>query len=305
MGIYALLLCGGNYRSWIAIGRADPVQFEPTGPATLLSGPLAPALNENLIYLMLVLNVVFVLGLFHRVLGPIYGALVCFVLAYRNSWGMVYHVDNLWVMHIMILGLVPAASAWSLDSWIQRLRSSGHLPVLQWPPAPERVHWWYGWPIHLMCAVTMITYFLAGVAKVNGEAGWRWALGSNLRDQIAYDALYKELIDLEGASAAIWFIYDHPEALIPAATLALVLELGAPLALLNRRLGQVYSFGLIGMHWGIKLSMRLTFPYPIYGVAFLSFFRPERWVASLQTGAARLWNWWSSRGAPDVPSAQP
>jgi hypothetical protein len=139
----------------------------------------------------------------------------------------------------------------------------------------------YGWPIRLLCAVAAICYLLAGVAKVTGKAGWSWALGTNLLDQIAYDTLYKELIDPHRASTTLQYVYHIPYVLMPAAVMSLVLELGAPIALLHRKIGYVWSGMVYGMHWGIKILMTLTFEYPISGAAFLCFFpveKPVLWV---------------------------
>ena len=36
-------------------------------------------------------------------------------------------------------------------------------------PAPS--HWCYGWPLRLICAITVISYFLAGTAKIAGPLG--------------------------------------------------------------------------------------------------------------------------------------
>ena len=49
----------------------------------------------------------------------------------------------------------------------------------------------------------------------------------------------------------------------------LVLELGAPLALADRRLGWLFAAGAFSMHWGIKVITRITFPYNLSGVLYL------------------------------------
>ena len=76
------------------------------------------------------------------------------------------------------------------------------------------------WPIALVCGVTLITYWLAGLSKVWGPAGWSWAIGDNLRNQVAYDTLNKELLGNYEHSLARFF-FDHPYVLIPGSIIAL------------------------------------------------------------------------------------
>ena len=60
---------------------------------------------------------------------------------------------------------------------------------------------------------------------------------------------------------------------------ALILELGAPLVLLNKRLTWIWAALTLSMHWGIYLIMGIDFPYHTTGLIFLSFFELEKaWV---------------------------
>ncbi|MFT5680923.1 MAG: hypothetical protein ACI8RZ_001829 [Myxococcota bacterium] len=265
VGLYLLHLQVGQHRPWLRISRAGDDTFSGVGLASLLSAPLDVGLWGTLLIASIVLNVVFILGIAHRFVAPVFAVLLAFVLGYRNSWGQIYHVNNLAMIHAGILALAPAAHAWSVDAWLAGRRRL----------EPLADGWQFGWGIRLMSVATVSAYFLAGVAKVTGSAGWRWALGSNLRDQIAYDALYKELIHPDGGGQWVWLIYDHPGLLIPGALLTLTLELTAPLALLHRRLAWVFAIGMWLAHLGIDVLMTITFPYPLLGVAFLSFFAVE------------------------------
>ena len=60
--------------------------------------------------------------------------------------------------------------------------------------------------------------------------------------------------------------------------LTLVLELGAPLALVQRHLRTVWVLGVWGFHVGVIALMAITFAYPVSGCAFASFFAVERLV---------------------------
>lgn len=265
------------------IGRTDPSLFEPVGLATLLDGPLPPTTFDLLHDTAMGLCLLMLFGVGWRVLGPLTLIVNLFVGCYRVSWGMVYHLGQLPMLHLMVLGLAPATAGVSLDAWARRRwPQSRLLSVLGWQPDGTGSSWHYGWPIQLICVITTLAYFLAGWAKVHGPAGWAWADGKNLLDQVAYDGLYKDLLDKEPASAMIAWSWQHAEVFTLFAVGTLILELGAPIALLHRRVGQLWSVGTVGMHWGIHLMMNLVFPYPISGAAFLSFFPlekllPERW----------------------------
>jgi hypothetical protein len=72
---------------------------------------------------------------------------------------------------------------------------------------------------------------------------------------------------------------DHPGALTVFSMLTLVLELGAPLALVGGRIGKLWVAGAWGFHLGVVLLMNIWFLYPLLGLAFLPFFAVERPVA--------------------------
>jgi uncharacterized membrane protein len=66
-----------------------------------------------------------------------------------------------------------------------------------------------------------------------------------------------------------------------------IVELGAPLALLNRRLGRVWAGLAFLMHWGILFIMEITFRYHLSGILYASFFDVERIPAWLKEQYAR------------------
>ncbi|NJM08483.1 hypothetical protein HC891_23340 [Candidatus Gracilibacteria bacterium] len=55
----------------------------------------------------LLANLAFMLGIGHRVSGPVFAGLLLWLLSYRNSWSMIYHNDNVLVLHALILGFSP------------------------------------------------------------------------------------------------------------------------------------------------------------------------------------------------------
>jgi hypothetical protein len=284
IGAFAFVLVADHYSAWVEISRTSPSLFEPVGVAVVLDRPLPPEVFQGLLLACLAANGAFVLGWRHRGTGPVFAALLLGVLCYRNSWSMIYHSANLVVLHVLILGVAPAADALSLDARRRAGQRAGRNPAGDWR---------YGWPIRLICAVTVVTYFLAGVAKVAGPLGWSWATGTALRSQVAADALRKEVLG-EASSPLFAALYDHVWLFAILAAGSLALELGAPLALLSRRLAWGWAVSAFLMHWGIFFIMGITFRYHLAGVAFAPFFAVEHilpwlWPPAIRDGLARAW----------------
>jgi hypothetical protein len=270
IGAFALYLTAEHYTSWVKIGHTSESLFEPVGVVVFLAKPLPPRVFQGLLITCLVVNVAFIVGWRYRLTGPVFAVLLFGVLSYRNSWSMIYHSANLTVLHVLALGLAPAADALSLDARRRRALA----PAGQAEPDVAG-HWRYGWPIKLICAITVSTYLLAGVAKVAGPLGWSWATAEGLRSQAAADTLRKEVLGDVG-SRLLHAVYDQTWLFAILAPLSLALELGAPLALFNKRLGRAWAFAAFLMHWGIYFLMGITFRYQLSGVAFAPFFDVER-----------------------------
>jgi hypothetical protein len=257
-------------RGVLAVAHTDPKMWDPVGVTTLLAGPVDPGVFAWIHDATVVAAVLFALGAAWRITGPLCAAMLLFVWTYRVSWQMIYHVHHLTMLHVLVLGAAPAAArALSVDAWWAKRRGRP-------PPAPS---WEFGWPIRLLSIVTVTTYCLAGIAKVR-VAGFAWADGHNLLHQVAYDGLYKAVLahPSDEPYPLIRLAFEHPWIMPPLAFLALGLEIGAPLALVHRRVGYVWSALTFGMHWGIHAFMNLVFPYNLFGIAFLSFFEVERVV---------------------------
>lgn len=250
------------------VARKDASLFAPVGLFRVLSGPLNPALFDWIAWLTVLSGVLFVLGFAHRKVGPVFALLLLATLCYRNSWSMVYHSDGALVMHVLILGFARSADAFSIDSLLRRRDGAA--------PAGEDES--YGWPIKLICAVTVAGYLLSGVAKVAGPEGLRWAMGSALREQIATDTIRKEILEGGGMPLA-YALYDSLWLFTLMGVGTLVLELAAPLATMNRRGGRVWAVCTWSMHWGIFLIMGIRFRYQMSFLIFLPFFDCEKLLA--------------------------
>jgi len=243
----------------------DPARFEPVGFASVLSAPLPQALVVVLYVLTLTAGVAFTLGFRYRLFGPSFAVLTLGLTSYRNSWGMIFHTDNLLVAHVCVLGLVDAGAALSLDS---RRVGSG-------PSAHAR----FGWPLRLLCAVTATSYLLAGIAKLK-LSGPVWMEGEILRNYIAYDALRKVLVGSIYSPFGAWLTQlKWPFPII--GVLTMLIELGGlPALIIHPRLAKLWVLGVFCFHVGVLATMAIAFSYPLSMIAFASYFECER-----------IWRW--------------
>ncbi|HUF53547.1 MAG TPA: HTTM domain-containing protein [Dehalococcoidia bacterium] len=234
-------------------------QFAPVGIVGLLGSPLSGDAARLLVAATAAGGVAFVAGWKFRVSGPVFALLLLWTLTYRNSWGQVFHTENILVLHVLILAMSPAADAFSLDA---RGRAA--------PGDDAR----YGWPIRLMCIATVLTYFIAGQTKMR-IAGLDWITTDTLRNYVAYDNVRKvELGDIHSPLGAE--LVRHGWLFPPLAVASLVVELGAPLALLSNRVARAWALAAWVFHAGVFAVMWIVFPYPLLGVAFAPFFTVER-----------------------------
>jgi hypothetical protein len=268
LGAYVLYYLGMRYRMLLKVAASDPALFKPVGVASVLEKPLSIRVFRGMLVATFIANVAFMLGIRHRYTGPLFAGLLLWVLSYRNSWSMIYHNDNVLVLHALVLGLTPSADALSFDALDRR------------EPSAES-DWRYGWPVKLMSTVTALTYFLAGVAKVAGPLGWRWGDGEALRAQVMVDGLRKELLGEEAAPLAD-ALHDRLPLFKALGYGSLLMELGAPAALLDVRLSRLWALNAFAMHWGIYFIMKIKFRYQLSGLVFASFFDLDRVLARLE-----------------------
>lgn len=268
VGVWTLHYLVRRYRMLMKVAASDPALFEPVGVAKGLERPLPTSVFRLLLIATFIANIFFILGFWHRVTGPLFSGLLLWVLCYRNSWSMIYHNDNALALHALVLGMARSADALSLDSLLDASES----------PEP---HWKYGWPVKLMSAITTLTYFLAGVAKVKGPLGWSWAGGEALRSQVAVDGLRKELLG-DGAPRLAYALYSRKSLFGVMGLGSLVLELAAPLFLANKKLSKLWAAGAFQMHWGIYFIMDIKFRYQLTGLVFASFLDLDRILSFLR-----------------------
>ncbi len=250
-------------RRWGVLAKLatmDADGFAPVSIVRVLPSPLVPTAVMATLYVTLALAVVFTLGWRHRIVAPVFAALLLWVTAYRSSWGMIFHSENLLVLHVGILALAPSADAFSLDA---RRRGA---PVEATPD--------HGWPVRLIWLVTVVVYLLAGIAKLRG-AGLDWLGGERLLNHVGHDAVRKAELGANYSSIGAAMLV-HPWLFKPLAWFTLAFELLGPVALLHRRASQVWAASVIAFSWGVAITMAIGFFYPMSGIAFAAFFPVER-----------------------------
>ncbi|MGO1543361.1 MAG: hypothetical protein ACTHXA_03375 [Gulosibacter sp.] len=257
-----------NYRRremFQKLHRQDASRFAPVGVVRILKKPLPPKVADALFEAAQVANILTTLGIAHRVTGPLNAALQLWTVTYRNSWGMIFHNHNGVIAHQAVLGFAPAADALSVDALLRHGRlvpnRVGH----------DRFDRRYGGVATAMNIATTVVYFISGIAKVRSPKGWAWASGDTLRDQIGSDAVRKEVFGSDAPKMA-GALYNSKAQFGLLAVITLIVELGAPLSLAHRRLGQLFAVSAWAMHVGIRIVMGIKFRYNLTGVSYLSYF---------------------------------
>ncbi|MDB4963429.1 MAG: hypothetical protein JWP01_3428 [Myxococcales bacterium] len=240
-----------------AVARLPAQHFKPCGVVQILDTPLPPGVALAITIATCVLMAAFIVGFRFRLLAPFAALALLWTLTYRNSWGMIFHTENLLVMHVLALSVSPAADAWALDR-----RPAQASPI------------GYGWALKLLAAITAVTYVLAAIAKLR-IAGMAWLDGEQLRNQIAVDNLRKALFGDLIAPLATQFL-DHPSGFTVFSVMTIVLELSAPIVLVGPRPARLWCLAAWGFHVGVVLLMNIWFLYPLLGVAFVASLPAER-----------------------------
>ena len=263
VGLYGSIYLAVRLPHLFSYALDDLDRWRPVGLATLASAPTLPVVYQVLVVLTLALSLLFLLGWRFRKVAPIYAAVLLWTLTYSNCWGKILHTDNLLVWHVIALAFAPAADALSLDARAGRRRAG----------EASRD---YGWAIQLMAALTVSIYLLAGIAKLR-NSGFGFVDGETLRNFVAFGNVRKIELGSHHSPIGAW-ASAYPAFFSVLAWGSLALELGAPLALLHRRVGRLWSYGVWGFHLGVLVLMAIGFMYQMTFIAFAPFFRCERLV---------------------------
>lgn len=258
---------------------AEPSAWNPVGILSPLTQPLA----RWIVAATWLMSVVWAFALASdprglspwllRGLSP-FGAVALLVLVtHRSSSGQILWFDILMILHMLVIAAGTMASSRLLAGWALRL---GGL-------------------------ITVVTYVLAGIAKLR-IGGMDWVREGALELHIAWSATRAEVLG-STASPLAGPLVELGFASTPLALIVLAIELCAPVALVNRRCAIAWSIAAWTMHLGIAASMFVVFHWPVTGAAFLPLVliapRPGRQSAAvLRSGHA------NSRSL-EVPKAHP
>jgi hypothetical protein len=244
-----------------SISALPDARFDPVGVFGWLDEPLPVWLVKGFLAFAVACGCASIIGWRYRITGPLFAVSFLLITTYDNSWQHVAHTENLVTLHLAVLAFAPAADAISLDErrWSRPLVSLGVR---------------YGWPVRLMSLITVSTYVIAGIAKQRNGA-LHWITGDVLRNQIAADNLHKILLgDTHSPLGAR--LVGHAWLFPPMALATMVVELGAPLALLRGKVRPLMVGAMWLFHVAILGVMAILFIYPLTLIAYASLLRPER-----------------------------
>lgn len=269
-----------RFRVFTQLAGRDPDGFLGVGVFARIDGPVTGWVVHATLALAVGSGIAAAMGWRYRLSGPAFAFAVLVLTSYRSSWGQQLHFENLFTMHLIVLAFSPAADAWSIDA---RRRQRSSAPGSTGGPTSVA----YGWPLRLACSIVVVTYAIAGVAKLR-YGGWEWIAGDTLRNHIAYSAARLELLGATPTPLAA--VVVRSPGLLPAmAAASVTVELAAPLALLGGRLRNAWVIAAWLMHLGILALMLVGFPYPLFLAAFAPFFPLEQWVGRAQGRLNARW----------------
>ncbi|MBT8241515.1 MAG: HTTM domain-containing protein [Acidimicrobiia bacterium] len=256
---FVLVYLLANVFEFSRLASRPASEFEPVGIVTLLDQPLGSRV-WLLFGAAILAGSAALVGYAFRFTGPLFAGLVLVWASYHSSWGQMLHFEHLFTLHLLILAVSPAADAWSVQ------------PMRTRPPPSRR----YGWPIRLLAITTVVTYCIAGVAKLR-ISGLDWIDGSTLSNHIGYSATRMEVLGGFVPPVAPYVI-GREWLMGPMAVGGVLIELVAPLALLGGRWRRWWVVGVLGFHVGTAATMMVWFPYQGLGLALLPLYRVERIV---------------------------
>ncbi|MEZ4287289.1 MAG: HTTM domain-containing protein [Polyangiales bacterium] len=259
VGVYALVYLAARFVYFWKFADLPATQFAPVFFMRAFDAPWSEAAYRGLFLALFPLGIAFVAGIRFEYTGRLFSLGLLAVLTYTNSWGTILHTDNLLCLHALVLGFSPSADSlsWPIDDHNEASTDSAA----------------YLWPIKTMAILCVATYFLAGIAKLK-IAGLTFIEGENLRNHVALAAVRKTELGSVSSPIGVWMLH-HTGVFGALAALSLLFELAAPFALVNERLGKVWSFGAWMFHFGVLLTMAIGFFYPLSFIAFAPFFRVE------------------------------
>ncbi len=273
VGAFSLVYLLVRFAGFVSTATADSSRFEPVGLLAWLGQdePLSSALALTIYSLCCCFALLFTLGFRFIISGPLFACLLLWVTSYKSSFGMIFHSENLFSLQVIALALAPSARRASIDARLAKFRNPELAIIKGLNPGL----------VLLLCGLlTIASYFVAGVAKWK-LSGMAWVSGDTLRIQVAYDNLRKIELGSFHSPLGAWSV-SQAWLFPPLGLLTMLAELGGPLALLHKRLTQIWVFLVVGFHWGVLFLMAIAFAYPLAFVPFL-------WAFELEKSRLGIW----------------
>jgi hypothetical protein len=184
-------------------------------------------------WLVVALGLLSLVGLFTRVVMPLFALGSWFLVAHRFSYGDVHHSEALFALLLMSLALSPCNEDLSLDAW--RKRRAGRPPQEMSPLAR--------WPFALSHLLLAMVYFSTGITKLM-FGGLRWMNGYTLQARTLQDALGRDI------PLGIWLAQQH-ELSIMLSIGTVIFELGFATSLFLPRWRTAFFAAALAFHVGL------------------------------------------------------
>jgi hypothetical protein len=183
-------------------------------------------------------------GLFSRVSKFTVLVLGFYLLGLPHNMGKIHHFDGLLILIFGVLLFARTSDVLSLDARLFRRNA----PV---QPSGE-----YRWPIRVIWLTFAIIFFSAGLSKLLAS-GTSWITTENMSVLL----LKQQYPTSDPGPIVDWgiSIANSPWLYMPLAAITLVLEVGYPLALVNRYARWIFVPGMFLAQVGIRLLMGPSF----------------------------------------------
>jgi len=233
---------------------------------------------------ILVCMLLFALGLWTPVTGIVtwLGMLSYVNRASTTFFGM-DTIMNVLVIYLTLAHLFarPGTAALSLDRLLWRFRQARLAggKMLQSVAAGDTLSSSATFAIRLMQMHFCLIYLASGLSKLMGSAWWNgwaiWGVTANPEFNPLHNQYYLEFLSWLAAHRALWEL-----SMTGGAIYTLVLEIGFPFLVWNRRLRWLMVIGAVLLHTGIALCMGLV-GFSLMMLALLVSFIPSETVRQL------------------------
>lgn len=145
-----------------------------------------PAVIAGLWWGTVIAGLFALVGLFAQPMMLLFGVGCLLQIAHRYSYGEVHHVEALFLVTLVLMGLSPCGKALSLDAVLRRRRDSLASP---WGLDAPTTHGM--WAIRLAQWLLCIAYFEAFLSKIT-VGGLHWMNGYTLQNYLLQDGIWRD-----------------------------------------------------------------------------------------------------------------